>query len=136
MPDFNVNLDTSEAQTFDVEPGVYDAVVADFQPDDEGNIVRRGDKSRYVTVVYEITEAGEAQGNKVFDNLMLEGKGAGMFVDFWRKTVGEELPTGDEGGSLGLDLSMALQSPVTIQVGEREHEGRTYPNVEKVLARE
>lgn len=88
MPRFTLN--TSEALKFSpLEDGEYPVEVVEFSE------VRHGDKSMYVTATLEVSE-GEFAGKRLWMNLPLNGKGAGITRRFLDAVAPGAYPEGDE----------------------------------------
>lgn len=67
---------------------------------------KSGPKAKYVEMVAEVSE-GEYEGRKVYHNMPISGKGAGIFVDFWNKIMGTEYDV-DDLEELDLDTDEAV----------------------------
>lgn len=103
-----LDVDLTEAQEFEpIDEGVYLCEVTDIDGPEQGP------KAAYLEVQYTIVE-GEHAGRKLFDNVVIEGKGAGFFIDFWKKVVGEKLDVGDV---VAVDTDNALGEAVECHVG-------------------
>ena len=87
MPE--IELDATEAQVYGpIEDGPYDVEDTDVSE------VKSGPKANYVSVEMTITD-GEHADRKVWNNLPVSGKAAGMFIEFWEKCTGEMLSVGE-----------------------------------------
>lgn len=85
MPRVTLNL--SEAQSRKPIPeGTYTVKILEFSGP------HKGPKAQYLTVVTEVTDgAKEGVGRKFYDNLPIEGQGAGIFADFLSKATGDDI---------------------------------------------
>lgn len=92
-----------------------------------------GQKSKYVTVVLKVSE-GEFEGREIWHNLPIEGKGAGIFADFWQKVTGDELPYGEAGIDVDTDdLVGRTVGVVTVQEEYPEGSGTFNHKVKKLV---
>lgn len=126
-----VNLSVKEAQSFAPIPdGTYPAEVTDFSD------VQQGPKSSYITAELTIND-GEHSGRKMFTNLPLEGKGAGITANFIAKCTGNEVEVGEDAEDLDFDTDDLIGSQVQIVIKNEEYpegSGDFRPNVKRVLA--
>lgn len=123
-----VTVDTSEALSFEpAEPGPYEMTI------DKIEGPKKGEKSNYMAVEFKFQdpEAQKKHGS-VYRNYPIDGKGAGFFRDFWKAATGQDLPIGQKG--LDIDTDDAMGRPVVVQLGNREYEGRTLNEAERVSA--
>lgn len=112
MPRVTLNL--SEAQSRKPIPdAVYPLTIKEFSK------VQQGPKARYITVTTEISE-GEHVGRKFYDNLPVEGQGAGIFCDFLSKVTGQEINV-DDLEELDVDTDDLVGSPIGAVVKAREY---------------
>ncbi len=65
-----------------LEDGEYPVSVLEFSE------TRKGEKSSYITVTLEVAEDHDAKGRRLWSNLPLDGKGAGIFVNFINACLG------------------------------------------------
>lgn len=97
MPLSKLRINLSEAQDFSPIPDdTYPARVAELRD------VEQGPKASYIPIVFEITE-GEFAGRKFFQNYMVDGKAAGMFIDLINKLLDTDY-TVEELRDEGLEL--------------------------------
>lgn len=87
MPRLNVNLKEAESRKA-LPDDTYLCKVLSISG------VKKGPKANYVEVVFDVVD-GEFEGRKIYHNLMVSGKGAGMFVEFWNKLMGTEYDVDD-----------------------------------------
>lgn len=130
MPD--LNLDLSEAQSFDPVPD--DTYLCEVV---EVSDVQSGQKANYVTVTLEIAE-GEHQGRRLFNNLMVTGKASGMFVDFLNKALDTDYDV-DEMDELTIntdDLIGARVGVITKQEEYPEGSGEMRSQVKRIVRAE
>lgn len=136
MPDYTIDLDTTEGKSFETPPaGTYDVMLMDFEADkDSGSIVFTGDKSKYIRSVFQIIN-GEYKDQKIWRNYPITGKGTGFFTEFWELATGEKLPVGEEDGAVmnDLDLSEAIGTQFTAVCTIREWDGNEYLEIKKLL---
>lgn len=123
-----VTIDTSEAMSFEpVEPGPYAMRVEKIEGPN------KGEKSTYMAVTFAFEDPDVAKrAGSVFRNYPIDGKGSGFFRDFWKAATGEDLPLGQKG--LDIDTDDAIGRPVIVQIGNREYEGRTLNEAERVTS--
>lgn len=112
MPAITLNL--SEAQSLkpipeDTYPGTVKEVLA----------VTEGPKANYLPVVIEIAE-GEYEGRTFYLNLPIEGKGAGIFVDFINKIMGTDHDV-DDLDDLDIDTDDFLGAEIGIVIKNEEY---------------
>lgn len=88
---FVLDLTGAEAPAMEVLPkGTYEAVIDEFELTES----QKGD--RMIKVVYEIVDNDESiSGRKLFDYIMLEGKGAAFGMPKLRQLVVAALPEAD-----------------------------------------
>lgn len=85
----NIRINTQEAESLKPIPeDVYPMEVI------EVGGVEEGPKAHYVPVKCRIT-SGDHQGRTFFRNLPIEGKGAGIFIDFINKVLGYDYDVDD-----------------------------------------
>lgn len=110
MPRLNLKLD--QATTFEaIEEGEYLVRVLDISDPEQGP------KAQYVNVQVEVTD-GEYEGRRFFRNLPTEGKGAGFFMDFWKKATGEDLEKEPE---IDVDTDDAIGAKLVAVIVKREY---------------
>jgi hypothetical protein len=56
---------------------------------------KEGANSHYITIILSVID-GEFEGRKVYHNLPISGKGAGIFADFYARVTGEEIDVDNE----------------------------------------
>lgn len=84
-----LTLDLSEAVSLKpAEDGTYPCEVKEI------GAVQQGQKASYVVVTFVVTE-GEEEGHHFFTNLMINGKAAGMFVNFINAVSGSDYDVDD-----------------------------------------
>jgi len=87
MPSLTLNL--TEAESLKPIPdGTYPARIQGFGD------VTQGPKSKYIPAILEISE-GEFEGRKFYNNLPLEGKGAGITIAFINTVTGSDFDVDD-----------------------------------------
>lgn len=112
MPELKLNL--SEAQSLKPIPDdTYPGVVKDFSG------IESGPKAKYITATLEISE-GEFAGRKFYNNLPIEGKGAGIFVDFINKCLDTDYDV-DDLEELDLDTDDLLGAEVGMVIKQEEY---------------
>lgn len=125
-----LNLDLTEAQVFEAVPDdTYACQVAEISD------IQKGQKASYVTVTLEIME-GDYAGQKLFQNLMLDGKAAGMFVDFLNKALGENYDV-KELEDLEVDTDDLIGAQVGVVTKQEEYpegSGEMRSQVKRILA--
>lgn len=137
MPE--LNLDTSTAVLYgEVDPDRYLVQVNSFSE------VRRSKnkQERYVVAecgIIEGIETGDKfAGQNLWRNLMLEGDGAGFFIEFWNKCFPNEedkhLETGDPNISVDSDEMIGKQLYFVVEEKERKDQPGVFRNeVTRVL---
>lgn len=111
MPRVNVNL--SEAQSLKPIPeDTYLCKVAEFSD------IQAGPKSSFMTATLVVTE-GEYEGRQLYTNLPIDGKGAGIFADFYSKLTGEEVDV-DDLDELDVDTDDLIGMEIGVVAGQRE----------------
>jgi hypothetical protein len=112
MPSINLNL--SEAESLKpIEEGAYPATVM------EVGEVTEGPKAHYVPVKVAISE-GENEGRNFYVNLPIEGKGAGIFVDFINKCLDLDYDV-DDMEDLAFDTDELIGAELTINIKNEEY---------------
>lgn len=127
MPNLRINLE--DAQSFEPIPDdTYTVEVTDISE------VKKGSKSSYVTVELTVAE-GEYENRKLWTNLMIDGKAAGMFVDFINKALGTDYKVEDlEELEINTDDLIGAKVGVTTKAEEYpEGSGDFRPQVKKIL---
>lgn len=130
MPELNLNLTEAESLK-PVEDGTYPATVFGFSE------VQQGPKARYITATLQISE-GPSEGRKFYTNLPIEGKGAGIFVDFINKVSGSEYDV-DDYDSLSVDTDDLIGAPCGLVLKQEEYpegSGDMRSQVKKILRAE
>ena len=124
MPE--IELDATEAQAYGpMEDGPYDVVITDVSD------VKEGPKASYITVVFTVSE-GDHEGRQIWNNYMVSGKAAGMFLEFWEKCTGDALSIGE---MHSIDTDELLSTELTAIVTMEEFEGVERPNIKRVLSK-
>lgn len=109
-----VRVDAREAESLKpIDEGAYPARVVDV------GAVTEGPKAHYLPVQLEITE-GAHEGRKFYQNLPIEGKGAGIFIDFINKALGTDHDV-DEIEDLDFDTDDLQGAEVTIHIKNEEY---------------
>lgn len=123
-----VTVDTSEAVSFEpAEPGPYEMTINKIDGP------HKGEKSNYMAVEFQFQDPDrQKKHGSVFRNYPIDGKGSGFFRDFWKAATGQDLPIGQKG--LDIDTDDALGRPVIVQIGNRDYQGRTLNEAERVTA--
>lgn len=96
---------------------------------------KKGEKSTFVEVVFEVID-GEHAGAKIYQNMPIDGKGAGIFVDFYNKITGEELDI-DDLEDLDVDTDELVGEEIgvtTVQEEYPEGSGDFRHKVKKLVA--
>ncbi len=88
MPVINLNLKEAESLK-PIEEGPYPMTVQ------ECGAVTEGPKAHYVPVKVAINDGEPFEGRTFYVNLPIEGKGAGIFVDFINKVMGTDYDVDD-----------------------------------------
>jgi hypothetical protein len=129
MPRLSVNM--QEAVSFEPVPDAnYECEITEFQA-----VKKAGTGTTYVPVVLTIRDDGEYEGRKLFMNLMLGGKGAGITKDFLSK-AGVEYEDSSDGG-LEFDTDDAIGQRVGVVTKQREFpegSGQFSSEVKKILS--
>lgn len=112
MPQININ--TSEAES--LKPIPEDAYPAEVV---EIGAIAEGQKAHYLPVKLQITE-GEHAGRTFYQNLPIEGKGAGIFIDFINKCLGTEHDV-DDMDELAFDTDDLMGAEVIINIKNEEY---------------
>lgn len=109
-----IRVDTREAESLKPIPeGPYPARVVEIGE------VTEGPKAHYIPVQLEITE-GDHEGRKFYQNLPIEGKGAGILVDFINKATGSDHDV-DELDELDFDTDDLHGAEVIINIKNEEY---------------
>ena len=111
MPSINLNLTEAESLK-PIEEGAYPATVM------EVGEVTQGPKAQYVSVKVAISD-GEYEGRTFYNNLPIEGKGAGIFVDFINKCLDLEYDV-DDMEDLAFDTDELIGAELTIKIKNEE----------------
>lgn len=128
MPAITLNL--KEAMSLKPIPeDTYEAEVVAI------DAVATGPKAQYLPVQVAITD-GEHEGRKFYINLPIEGKGAGIFVDFWNKVLDTDYDV-DELDELALDPDDLMGGSLRIITKTEEYpedSGEFRSNVARTLS--
>lgn len=109
-----LNLDLSEAQSMKPVPAdTYNCTVFEISEP------KSGPKSTYVEVIFQISD-GEFEDRKLYQNMPINGKGAGIFADFYSKITGEEVDV-DELDELDIDTDDLIGQEIGVVVGQYEY---------------
>lgn len=112
MPSINLNLTEAESLK-PIEEGAYPATVL------EVGEVTQGPKAQYVSVKVAISD-GEYEGRNFYNNLPIEGKGAGIFVDFINKVLGMDYDV-DDMEDLAFDTDELIGGELIINIKNEEY---------------
>lgn len=112
MPKVNLNLTEAESLKPIPEDKYPARVIASGK-------VESGPKAHYVPIICAV-DGGDHDGRKFTVNLPIEGKGAGIFVDFWNKAKGTDYDV-DELSELALDTDELVGAPIGLQIGDNEY---------------
>lgn len=127
-----LNLNLQDAVDFTpLDDGEYPVVVAEFSD------VQTGPKSNYITATLEVEEGHENAGRRLWMNLPIMGKGAGIFVDFINKCTGENYKVSDL-DELEIDTDELVGSTLTAIVKQEEYpegSGDMRAQLQSILAR-
>jgi len=131
MPELNINL--SDAIEFiELEDGTYPCTVTEISE------VKHGEKSSYVTATLVVNEGEERAGARCWQNLPIDGKGAGILITFINAALGTDYSVSDlrdEGFSVDTDELIGCEVNVVIKQHEYpEGSGEMKAQVHKVLA--
>lgn len=125
-----LTIDATEAQSMKPIPdGTYAATVLSVSEP------KSGPKATYVEAVLVVSE-GEYEGRKLYRNMPIEGKGAGIFIDFVSKVTGEDYDL-DDLDSLDIDTEDLEGQEVGVVVGQREWpegSGEFRNEIDKIVA--
>ncbi len=112
MPSINLNLTEAESLK-PIEEGAYPATVL------EVGEVTQGPKAQYVSVEVAISD-GEYEGRNFYNNLPIEGKGAGIFIDFINKVLGMDYDV-DDMEDLAFDTDELIGGELIINIKNEEY---------------
>lgn len=112
MPKINLNL--SEAES--LKPIPEDAYPAEVV---EVGSVTEGPKAHYLPIKLSIT-SGDYEGRTFYQNLPIEGKGAGIFVDFINKCLGTDFDV-DDMDEMAFDTDDLMGAEVIINIKNDEY---------------
>lgn len=105
-----IHFDPTEAVQFEiVDPGTYPMGITAVSD------VEQGPKAKYITI--EFTHASADHKGKVWRNYPIEGKGAGFFMDLWKKVTGETI---DQESMSEIDTDDLISQEVTVELGHQE----------------
>lgn len=130
MPRINLKLQDAVAFTT-LEDGDYPVTVTEFSD------VQSGPKSSYVVVTMQVDDGHENAGSLLWSNLMIDGKGAGMFVDFINRCQDTDYDVSDL-DDLDIDTDELIGSELTAIVKQKEYpegSGEMKAEVKSILAR-
>lgn len=121
-----LTINTSEAQAFALaEPGPYSMKVERAEP----KKAKTGTNGVEVDFQFQDPNLQQKHGH-VRRFYPIEGKGAGFFAEFWKQTTGEELPVGQEGIGLDIELDDCLEAEVQVEItNEASNAPGADPNV-------
>ncbi|KKN88131.1 hypothetical protein LCGC14_0252030 [marine sediment metagenome] len=112
MPRVNLNLTEAES----LKPIPEDAYPATVM---ECGELAEGPKAHYVPVKVAISE-GECEGRTFYVNLPIEGKGAGIFVDFINKCLDTDYDV-DDLEELAFDTDELIGAELIINIKNEEY---------------
>jgi hypothetical protein len=112
MPALKLNLTEAESLK-PVEDGTYPGTVIEISG------VKKGPKASYVSATIEVSE-GLEKPRKFYTNLPIEGKGAGIFVDFINKALDEEFDV-DDLDDLEVDVDDLIGAEVGVVLKQEEY---------------
>lgn len=112
MPQIRIN--TTEAES--LKPIPEDAYPAEVV---EIGSVEEGPKAHYIPVKLSITD-GEYAGRSFYQNLPIEGKGAGIFITFVNKALGTDHDV-DDMDNLDFDTDDLMGAEVMINIKNEEY---------------
>ena len=112
MPQININ--TTEAES--LKPIPEDAYPAEVV---EVGKVEEGPKAHYIPVKMAITD-GEHVGRTFYQNLPIEGKGAGIFITFINKVLGTDHDV-DDMENLAFDTDDLMGGECIINIKNEEY---------------
>ncbi len=112
MPEININLTEAES----LKPIPEDAYPAEVV---EIGAVTSGPKAHYIPVKLRIT-GGEHEGRTFYQNLPIEGKGAGIFITFVNKALGTEFDV-DDMESMSFNTDDLMGAEVIINIKNEEY---------------
>lgn len=119
-----IQVDATDAVVFkDVEAGTYECTV------DEISDVIQGPKAKYLKATLKIC-SGDYDGQLLWTNLPIDGKGAGIFIDFVNKVTGSELEAGE---IHDVDTDNLIGERVDAVVIVEEFEGEDRAQVKRLL---
>jgi hypothetical protein len=112
MPVVNLNLTEAES----LKPIPEDAYPAAVM---ECGELAEGPKAHYIPAKVQISE-GEHEGRTFYVNLPIEGKGAGIFVDFINKCLGMDYDV-DDLEDLAFDTDELVGAEIIINIKNEEY---------------
>ena len=112
MPELKLNL-TEATSLKPIDDGVYPAVVHAFSE------IQQGPKAQYVMATLIISE-GDHEGRKFYTNLVTEGSGAGIFVDFINTVTGQDYDV-DDLEALNVDTDDLIGAACGILLKQEEY---------------
>lgn len=130
MPELRLNL-TEAVSLKPVEDGTYPGEIVGFGE------VKQGGKAKYIPAILQISE-GEHEGRKFYQNLPVEGKGAGIMVDFINKATGSSFDV-DDHEALDVDTDDLIGCAVGMVIKQEEYpegSGDFRSQIKRVLAAE
>jgi hypothetical protein len=127
-----LHIDASEAQSMKPIPeDTYPCTVLSVSE------AKQGPNATYVEAVLVVSE-GEYEGRKLYRNMPIEGKGAGIFIDFISKVTGEDYDI-DDLDELDIDTDDLEGQEVGAVVTQREYpegSGEFRNEVSRIVAAE
>jgi hypothetical protein len=130
MPELRLNLTEAESLK-PVADGTYPGEIVGFGQ------VTQGPKAKYIGAIIKISE-GEHEGRKFYLNLPVEGKGAGIMVDFINKATGSTFDV-DDHDALDVDTDDLIGCPVGMVIKQEEYpegSGDFRSQIKRILAAE
>lgn len=111
MPQINLNL----TDAVSLKPIPEDAYLATVM---ECGEVASGEKAHYIPVRLELS-GGEHEGRVFYVNLPIEGKGAGIFVDFINKCMNLDYDV-DDLDDLAFDTDELIGAEIMLNIKDQE----------------
>jgi len=128
-----ITVDTSEAVSLTPVPDdTYPCFVSEIKE------VAQGPNAHYVPLVLEVEEGHEFAGRMFFNNLPIDGKGAGIFISFVNKALGLDFDV-DDMEDLDFDTDELMGARVRVVSKQEEYpedSGEFRSQVSKILAAE
>ena len=112
-----VGLSLDEAVEFtELEDGAYPVTISEFSE------VKKGGKSSYITATLIIADGHERAGARCWQNLPINGRGAGIFVNFLNAATGDEMTVAQyKEDGLEVDTDDLIGSELTAIIKQEEY---------------